>query len=531
MTIVNENMSAAKSLRFGRTGGKDGSGQLESSGGHSGFKDAFADIGRGKKQTTTAADAVRVDGQAHQRLSVAVSVDGATASDIPVAADRIELSQEMDSTMRLSLPAAKGDMVALPAVTVSTKIDMHTEAEQASAADVRAGNDGKVPFEKAIATKDLAVHASKVKLDAPEAEPDPGIADKSMAKKAKDPDGDKLTVVTDGLADESAESSPVASGGDVSHLLTLLGQQSSVDVTPQAQVQSAPLSSAHSDFQELADLAGGLRHVARNTTDAKSSEALSERDSAAPETIENAGSDQTFRFARADGKGQAVAMRLSADGDSVSVKNDQSPTQGASAKVETVTVVEARRYLGLAPSGNATAITNQIAGNTQWSGVLSGSTSLTPAAADATGKVLNTLKIQMHPIDLGTVTATLRLKDDALQVDLRVETGEAFRQLSDDQSEMIKALRAQGFAVDQVNIVFNAASDSSGGNAGSQPPPQPQTGQQGREAAADGGGQGRGQSNDGSGSQGQDRGRWTGNEGSGHASSGIEPSRSGDVYM
>ena len=60
----------------------------------------------------------------------------------------------------------------------------------------------------------------------------------------------------------------------------------------------------------------------------------------------------------------------------------------------------------------------------------------------------------MHPIDLGMVTATLRLKDDELHVEIKVETGDAFRQLSDDQSAMVKALRAQGFAVDQVNIVL-----------------------------------------------------------------------------
>lgn len=39
--------------------------------------------------------------------------------------------------------------------------------------------------------------------------------------------------------------------------------------------------------------------------------------------------------------------------------------------------------------------------------------------------MVNTLKIQMNPIDLGLVTATMRLAGDALNVDLKVETGAA----------------------------------------------------------------------------------------------------------
>jgi chemotaxis protein MotD len=219
-------------------------------------------------------------------------------------------------------------------------------------------------------------------------------------------------------------------------------------------------------------------------------------------------------------------MNLASDGDKTVVKNDVPST---TAKAESVTVLEARRYLGLAPTSNAAAVTNQIASNPEWARALQPSAATsTPVAQAATGKVLNTLKIQMHPIDLGTVTATLRLKDDELHVEIKVETGDAFRQLSDDQNAMVKALRAQGFAVDQVNIVFNA-SDSSTSNTAQQQA-QPQAGQQGREALGDGTGQGKGQRND-NGSQQQGRERWTGNEGTSDASSGAELNRAGDVYM
>ena len=62
--------------------------------------------------------------------------------------------------------------------------------------------------------------------------------------------------------------------------------------------------------------------------------------------------DQVFRFARADGKGQPVSMKVGNDGAKTTVDTENTPV----AKAETVTVVEARRYLGMAPvSGNAQA--------------------------------------------------------------------------------------------------------------------------------------------------------------------------------
>jgi chemotaxis protein MotD len=108
-----------------------------------------------------------------------------------------------------------------------------------------------------------------------------------------------------------------------------------------------------------------------------------------------------------------------------------------------------------------------------------------------------------------------------------VETGEAFRQLRDDQGEMVKALRAQGFAVDQVNVVFNAGGDASNGS-GSQPQAQSQLGQSGRERAGDDGGQGRQRQNGGEAAMIE---TWRGNDGTDDASGSVERARTGHVYM
>ena len=50
------------------------------------------------------------------------------------------------------------------------------------------------------------------------------------------------------------------------------------------------------------------------------------------------------------------------------------------------------------------------------------------------------------------VTAQLKMAGDKLTVHLRVENAEAYRHLAADRQVMEKALRAQGFNVDQITL-------------------------------------------------------------------------------
>ncbi|ASY55295.1 flagellar hook-length control protein FliK [Sinorhizobium sp. CCBAU 05631] len=321
-------------------------------------------------------------------------------------------------------------------------------------------------------------------------------------------------------ASDQMSNSNAASGapanGPVSDLLTLLGGNA-----PEAmQIDSAGGEITDKTMRSAVDRTAGPAAEMSNIL----SDATAE-DGSRTEQQGDAGSDRLFRLARADGKGQAVSMTISAGGEATAVENGNS---SASARAETVTVLEARRYLGVAMNTNSAAVAGAIAGDGEWAQALQSSPLLAqPEASNHAGKTLNTLKIQMHPIELGTVTATLRLKDDELQVDLKVETGEAFRQLRDDQSEIVKALRAQGFAVDQVNVVFNAGGDASSGS-GSHPQTQAQLGQSGGERTGGDSGQGRQQQDGGAAAQAE---TWWGNDGTDDASGGVEHSRAGDVYM
>lgn len=189
-----------------------------------------------------------------------------------------------------------------------------------------------------------------------------------------------------------------------------------------------------------------------------------------------------YRLSRADGKGGALDIPGS----------DQPMPEEASAKETTinpVSVVDQRRFLAPAQD-NALAVVSTIGGNPEWSSAMQPESSLANAASVAgNGKVVNTLKIQMHPIDLGLVTATMRLAGEELTVELKVENGTAYRQLKEDQSRIIDALRAQGFSVDQVTVVM-APERSDSGNGQSNTAQNGQGGNLAQQNQARGGAQG-----------------------------------------
>ena len=177
----------------------------------------------------------------------------------------------------------------------------------------------------------------------------------------------------------------------------------------------------------------------------------------------DAADGKTFRISRADGRGVSMDVHIGAD-------QAGSKDSSKKADVENVSVLESRRYIGLAQNSNSAAVTAALSGDSEWARAMEPSSALSNAAEwTSTGKVVNTLKIQMNPIDLGLVTATMRLSGDALNVDLKVETGAAYRQLKEDHGKILEALRSQGYAVDNVTISMAPVDRSDAGNqAGSQ---------------------------------------------------------------
>jgi flagellar hook-length control protein FliK len=127
-------------------------------------------------------------------------------------------------------------------------------------------------------------------------------------------------------------------------------------------------------------------------------------------------------------------------------------------KMAGVEVLEAKTFI--APTNASTNANNisQAILKTQQISSAAAAQSSEPIHQTAQPKALNTLKIQLNPAELGVVTATMKLNGDNLQVQLRVENIDAYRMLSEDSSSIVKALKGQGFGIDQINLTL-ASSD------------------------------------------------------------------------
>ncbi|MCA1403799.1 flagellar hook-length control protein FliK [Ensifer sp. IC3342] len=503
MRPLEETLRSAVPAASGKAGSRQG-GREQIGDAPRAFEDVVADAGRQKTQGQSAApgDAskptVGSSANGSQRQSAEVTAAGDSESRATIGRDGIKGRWEARSLQDPGNAAAE-DMIAAGNRRSSNTLSVREHAIE------RLQRLGLAERERAPSGSDRAAGG----------EQDTDALAQKIAALTHGQTMAEGAAVDEALAaagQEGASRSADSPKGTVDDLLTMLGA-------------AAVVTAALQQPEGKADRAPGQRDVAGNAVRIKG-EGVADIVPNEGLAVENdaSESDQLFRFARADGKGQAVTMTISKDGEKAVVDNAKPAT---TSKAENVTVLEARRYLGLAMNTNAASVAGAIAGDSGWAQLMQSSTALAQSdPSGQVGKTLNTLKIQMHPIELGTVTATLRLKDDELQVDLKVESGEAFRQLRDDQGEMVKALRAQGFAVDQVNIVFNAGSDASSGG-GAQQQAQTAAGQQGREHGGEGSGQER-QRQDGAQASAE---RWAGNDGLDDAPVDAERNRASYVYM
>jgi chemotaxis protein MotD len=322
---------------------------------------------------------------------------------------------------------------------------------------------------------------------------------------------------------QSAQASGAAS--DALSLLNVPQTASTVAVAPQSVANvfaGADVKTQAEPDQSLPKLANvALKDTSANATDTNPTPTG---------TGDDTTTAQTFRFVRADGRGGSLDMSISKGSDDTAQVDVKASGSG---NAETVTVLDSRRYLGLAANSNATLVTGALAGDGEWSGAMQPGSALSNAASwTSTGKVVNTLKIQLHPNDLGEVTATMRLSGDQLSVDLKVQTSEAYRQLHADQSHMVDALRAQGYQVDSITVTLASSADQQS-DSGKQSGFQGQSQQQSLMNQGQGGdARPKGQSYSGQQANGNDGNRSSGERGTEDGAASIaQRLRSGDVYL
>lgn len=131
-------------------------------------------------------------------------------------------------------------------------------------------------------------------------------------------------------------------------------------------------------------------------------------------------------------------------------------------------------------SSTGTALAGALAADPGFSGAAAEAARSTATGQMQTTKPLHTLKIQLHPAQLGTVTARLSISGEQLKVELSVGSNEARQRLGADSEAMTRALRALGYDVDRITIQQPPQTSNAGANANP-------AGRDGSGFAADGG--------------------------------------------
>lgn len=94
-----------------------------------------------------------------------------------------------------------------------------------------------------------------------------------------------------------------------------------------------------------------------------------------------------------------------------------------------------------------------VRNETSWSNLASNPTLRTFEVARSDGTVLQTLKIQLTPMELGKVELKMKMQGGGMQIEVRVETDQVLQMLSADQSAILATIRGLGYKVDSVFLV------------------------------------------------------------------------------
>jgi chemotaxis protein MotD len=231
--------------------------------------------------------------------------------------------------------------------------------------------------------------------------------------------------------------------------------------------QPKPIATAQSERQGKGEQSQ-VNNAAGATRGAGMDEALAGQGKASANTGGEAGSEQQAR-----GKPDLSALDSGSGSVSASTRGE------GDAAIDGVEVLDRRSVTSPSMSQNgenvAKALFREATGMTAAPAAEHAEASAARAAAATEranaafmartpGQTLQTLRIQLNPESLGQVTAVMRLSDGELQVELKVQNADAYRQLSDDSSSIAKALRAHGFGVDQITVQHVGGSDRSSTN-------------------------------------------------------------------
>lgn len=201
----------------------------------------------------------------------------------------------------------------------------------------------------------------------------------------------------------------------------------------------------------VAGLAGQSAQLQPRATTASNGTESQKDSSAVKEAMRALGLEGASGLTKADAaksQGRNAAKQGGAD--------DQRINDLAGKKDGKIEVIESRRFMPAQNlSANAQMLTRTLAEagtNALAAQRAAPAQPLAQTALPQAGQTLHTLKLQLNPVSLGSVTAVLKLSGEDLSVEIKVQTAEAYRQLKEDNQSILKALRGQGFGVEQITV-------------------------------------------------------------------------------
>lgn len=253
-----------------------------------------------------------------------------------------------------------------------------------------------------------------------------GQADALESKKASRPAGQSTALSTNGKADSSNAGTQAAS----------VVTDTSADGTKVSGTGKEQNIQTGSDGEASQDTAKAVKPAGAES--AGSQPATSDRSSA---------TDQQKQFSGSANGGSGQSNAGTREQRDAAPEARRTEPQSATAKISVVSQQAAPAPAALVLGANAAAIVSAI----------DALQNLRPTAGSSAQLFHNTqpmrsLKIQLHPAELGMVTANLRAAGEQLSVELHVENHEAYHRLNADSDAIVKSLRALGYEIDRVSI-------------------------------------------------------------------------------
>jgi flagellar hook-length control protein FliK len=75
---------------------------------------------------------------------------------------------------------------------------------------------------------------------------------------------------------------------------------------------------------------------------------------------------------------------------------------------------------------------------------------------------MTTLKLQLHPAELGNVTVKISGTGDEIAIEVQVENTEARQRLASDSDAIVKSLRGLGYDIERVSVQQIAPASNAG---------------------------------------------------------------------